>query len=104
MTIDSSKPFRDYLTEYQEEEKNEKIDEIVELLGVDKAKLVELLKANVTESNLNEYNRFNNLKDSVDKEKARDHFEAEEGGKLPPFKINIRTEQLLKEFVLNGSA
>lgn len=49
-----------------------------------------MLATEVTETNINEYGRFNELKDSVDKGKAKVFFEELEGQTLSPFKINQR--------------
>lgn len=54
----------------------------------------------ISETNLNEYGRFDKLKETVDREKAKMYFESLEGASLPPFKISIRIDTLLKEFIL----
>lgn len=100
--VDGERPFREYITEYQEQAKNSEIDAIVEILGVDKAKLRELMQTNVTEGNLNEYGRFNKLNATIDKEKAKAYFEEREGDTLPPFRVNIKAQALLKNFILRG--
>ena len=56
----------------------------------------------VTETNINDYGRFDALKDSVDKEMAKKYFEELEGGKIPPFKVNVKVYNLLKNFILSG--
>lgn len=100
--IDPSRTFRDYLTDYQAKAKDHEVDALVEVLGVDKAKLSALMATTVTETNINEYGRFDDLKATVDKEKARSYFEDLEGGKLPPFKVNIKSAQLLRDFIIQG--
>ena len=64
-------------------------------------KLKEILGTEVTETNINEYGRFNELKESVDKAKAKLFFEELEGIKIPTFKVNMRVHNLLKYFVIN---
>lgn len=100
--INTERSFREYITEYQEQAKNSEIDAIVKILGLDKTKLRELMQTNVTEGNLNEYDRFNKLKATVDKQKAKAYFEGQEGEALPPFRVNIKVDQLLKDFILRG--
>ncbi len=54
----------------------------------------------VNDKNLNDFGRFDALKDSVDKEKAKVYFEKQDGVTLPLFKLNIRIDQFLKQFIL----
>ncbi|MFJ5622944.1 type I restriction endonuclease subunit R [Peribacillus loiseleuriae] len=100
--MESGKTFRDYVTEYQFKAKNDQIQSISRILGVDEKKLRNLLAANVNEANINEFGRFDDLKASVDKVKAKEYFEKLENVKIPPFKINIRVHNLLQEFILKG--
>lgn len=100
--IDPSRTFRDYLADYQEIAKNQEVAALVDLFGLDGSKLVDLMNTSVTESNLNEYGRFDSLKGTVDQQKAKDYFDGLEGTQLPLFRINIKTANLLKEFILKG--
>ena len=67
---------------------------------MDKAKLITLMNTHVTEANLNEYGRFDELKATVDKQKAKAYFESLEGKTLPAFKVNIKAASLLQRFIL----
>ncbi|MFK4474781.1 hypothetical protein ABH897_004549 [Paenibacillus sp. RC73] len=58
--------------------------------------------ANVTKASINEFGRFDDLKASVDKAKAKDYFEKLEYAKIPIFKINIKVHNLLQKFILKG--
>lgn len=100
--VDPDRAFRDYITEYQSKAKTHEIDAVTAILGLDKSRLQALMNTRVTEANLNEYGRFDDLKETVDKEKARIYFEAIEGGTLPAFKINIKMSDLLKRFIIEG--
>lgn len=100
--MESGKTFRDYITEYQFKAKNDQIQSISRILGVDEKKLRNLLAANVNEANINAFGRFDDLKTSVDKVKAKEYFEKLENIKILPFKINIRVHNLLQEFILKG--
>ncbi len=99
---ESGKTFRDYITEYQFRAKNAQIERISRFLGVDDNKLRNLLAANVTEVSINEFGRFDDLKASVDKAKAKGYFEKLEKTTIPAFKVNIRIHSLLQEFILKG--
>lgn len=100
--IDADRTFRDYLVDYQAKVKNHEIDTLVALLGVDKAKLVALMNTHVTLININEYGRFDDLKATVDQQKAKTYFEGLEGKELPLFRVNIRTAKLLQDFIIQG--
>jgi type I restriction enzyme R subunit len=69
---------------------------------VDKTKLVALMNTHVTQANLNEFGRFDDLKASVDQQKAKAYFEGLEGNQLPLFRVNIRTAKLLQDFIIQG--
>lgn len=53
----------------------------------------------VNENNLNNFGRFDALKNTVDKAKAKVYFEKLDGVTIPPFKLNIRIDQFLKQFI-----
>jgi len=92
--------FRDYLTDYQAKAKDKEIGAIVENLGVDAEKLVALMNTNTTEANLNEYGRFDDLKETIEKAKAKAYFEALEGETIPQFRVNMKAATLLRRFIL----
>jgi type I restriction enzyme R subunit len=69
---------------------------------LDEKLLRELMKLRLTESNLNEFGRFDRLTASVDKAKARAYFEKQEGDTISAFATNNRIFKLLQEFVLTG--
>jgi len=101
-TMESGKTLRDYITEYQFKAKNDEIIRISQILGLDEAKLRNLMNSGVTDSNINEYGRFDELNDTVDKQKAKEYFEKLEGTTLPQSKINIRKYNLLQDFIIRG--
>lgn len=100
--IDPSRSFRDYLNDYDTAAKDKEIAAIVCALGVDKEKLLALMHTHVTEANLNEYGRFDDLKATVDKQKAKTYFESLAGAELPMSRVNIKAAKLLSDFILRG--
>ena len=56
----------------------------------------------VSESNLNNFGRFDALKETVDKIKAKAYFEAQEGMSISAFLLSIKIDKLLKEFIMRG--
>ncbi len=100
--IEDGKPFRDYITEYQFRAKNEQIRQLADALGIDISKLEILMNVGPTEANINEYGRFDDLKKTVDRDKAKAYFEAIAGTSVPEFRLSIKIEKLLKDFILSG--
>ncbi len=53
-------------------------------------------------ANLNEFGRFAELSNTVDKEKAKEYFEKVEKTKILPFKVKMKADNLLRDFILKG--
>ncbi len=102
--IDPSRTFRDYLTDYKIAAKDKEVAAIVTVLGLDAAKLIDLMSNHLTEANLNEYGRFDDLRSTIDQEKAKVYFDGLEGNSLPIFKVRIKAARLLSDFLLRGAA
>jgi type I restriction enzyme R subunit len=98
--LESGKTFREYITEYEFNAKNDQIKKISTLLGLDESKLRLLMTSGLTEANINEYGRFDELKSTVDKDKAKAYFEKLEGTTIPAFKVNIKVHNLLQKFII----
>ena len=101
--LQEAKSFRDYITEYQFKAKEDEIHAIATSFGLDESKLRHLISAHVNENNINEFARFDALLNTVDKTKAKQYFEQEDGKSIPPFKVNVKVAAFLKEFVLKNS-
>lgn len=98
--LESGKTFREYITAYEFNVKNDQIRDISTILGLDESKLRALMSSGLTSVNINEYGRFNELKDTVDKNKAKAYFEKLEGTTIPLFKVNIKIHNLLQKFII----
>ena len=98
--IDLRRTFGDYLTDYKTQAKNKEIASLVSYLGIDQAKLIALMNTHLTEANLNEYGRFDNLRATVEPQKAKAYFDGLEGQALPMLRVNIKAANLLKNFLL----
>ncbi|MEG0375012.1 MAG: HsdR family type I site-specific deoxyribonuclease, partial [Raoultibacter sp.] len=102
ITLEPEKTLRDYITQYQRTAKDDQLNALVAALGVDRELLVEFVNADITENNINEYGRFDKLCAGVDKSKARTFFETQEGSSVPPFKVSMKIDKLLRDFVMQG--
>lgn len=98
----NEKSFRDCITEYISNAKNDQIHKLSMALGLNETLLREAVTLKLNESNLNEFGRFDKIVETIDKTKAKLFFENKEGIKLLPPKVNIRINKYLKEFILQG--
>lgn len=100
--IVSGKTLRDYINEYLLKAKNDQIHRVSGYLGVDEDKLRAIMILKPNEGNLNEFGRYDELKETVDKKKAKDYFEKIEGVTIIPPKVNIKVDNFLRYFIING--
>lgn len=91
--------FRDYINSYKDSAENAQLNAVVNALGLNKELLIALMTDNVNDKNLNDFGRFDALKETVDKTKAKAYFEKQDGVAILPFKLNIRIDQFLKKFI-----
>ena len=96
------KTLREYIAEYIAQKQNDQIHKVAEVFGLDEKKLRAFMRANITEANINEFGRIDDLKATVDKAKAKAYFEAIEGTKLIPPKVPVKYDKLLREFIVSG--
>lgn len=99
---EGNKTLRDYITEYMTKAKDDQLHRLAVVLGLDEQKLRAFMALHITESNINEFGRFDDLKATVDKQKAKAYFEKLEGKPIIPPKIPMKTDKLLREFILKG--
>ena len=104
INIEEGKSFREYITEYQYYNKNKQIENIAEILGLDLSKLKNLMSLKVTEKNINEFGRFDELLSTVDKSKAKKFFEVKENKEISDFEVNLKLYAYLRKFILTEGA
>lgn len=98
----AGKTLRDYINEYLSKAKNDQIHQLSLALGIDEEKLRNIMSLKLNILNLNEFGRYEELKKTVDKVKAKEYFEKKEGTKIIPPKVNIKVDNLLRDFILKG--
>lgn len=99
---EEEKTLRDYITEYQYRAKNNQVHQFAAALGLDEEKLRNMINLKLTEEKINEFGRLDELKKTVDKEKAKAFFEEREKTKLIPPKVNMKTDRMLRTFIITG--
>ena len=102
VVVDEGKTLRDYITEYMTSAKNDQIHRFAEALGADEAMLRDFMQLRVTEANINEFGRFDKLKATVNRDSAKVFLETLEGAAIKPFQINMKVDQILRKFILEG--
>lgn len=102
VVVEDGKSLRDYITDYLYRAKNDQIHQFAETFGIDEDKLRNMMGLNLSENNINEFGRFDELKRTFDKVKAKAYFELAEGIKLIPPKVNMKMDNLLRDFILKG--
>ena len=103
VALEDGVTLRDYITRYIRKAKDAQLLKIADRLGVDLELLEEMASLDLTENNINEFGRFDRLKDSMDKAKAKAFFEEKTGASMPQFKVNMEAFKLLRKFILDGS-
>lgn len=100
VTPEAGKSFRQYISEYQSSAKQAQVSKLVSAIGVDEAKIKAMMNTSVTDTNMNEFGRFDALKATADKPKAKAYFEKTEGTSLSTFKVNMKIDKLLRDFII----
>lgn len=101
-TIEEGMTLRDCITEYMHNAKENQIHEFSVTFGLDEAKLNNMMQLSLSDTNLNEFGRFDELMKTVDFQRAKTYFEKIEGIKLNPPKVRIKTDKMLREFITYG--
>lgn len=99
--VENGKTLRDYITEYLSKAKDDQVHRISTVLGIDETMLRNIMSLKLNVNNINEFGRFDELKKTVDKSKAKEYFETVEGVKIIPPKVNVKVDNLLRKFILS---
>ena len=91
--LDPNLALSDYITTYKQKDANDKVLKIIKDLGLDGDLLRALLARKYTGENL-DLGRLNDLKETVDREKAKVYFNEER-----IFYLNIRIDEFLRELI-----
>jgi len=106
IAVEEGKTIRQYITEYQSNAENNQIEAITALLANGKndfsEKLNALMNTGITESNINDFGRFDALKACVDNTQAKTYFEQRDGKTISAFKLNMEVAKLLRAFIVKG--
>ena len=99
--LDKGKTIYDYIAEYQITELRKQIANLCEATGLNESQLINLMSSDVNEQNLNEFNRFENLKLTFNLQKTRTFLAKILGQPVPPFLVMPKADQILRRFILD---
>lgn len=98
--LEQGKTIYDYIAEYQDSELHKQIMTLCEATGLNSSQMTNIMRSDVNEQNLNEFNRFENLKLTLDLEKTREFLNRISGTTTPSFLIMPKADQILRDFIL----
>lgn len=99
--LEMGKTIYDYIAEYQIKELYKQIMILSEATGINASQLINIMSSDVNEQNLNEFNRFENLKLTLDGVKTREFLIKIEGKPMLPFLVAPKIDKILRMFILN---
>ena len=102
VTPEEGKTFRDYVTEYMAKAQDDRIHRFAIQFGLEEGLLRNMMSSRVTDGNINEFGRFDKLIKTADKQRAAEYFCAIAGKKIPPPKVSILLDKLLRDFLKRG--
>ena len=98
--LEVGKTLQDYIAQYQRNELRKQILILSEATDINSSALQNLIESDVNEQNLNEYNRFEDLKATINLAKARVFLSRLEGGEVPSRMILPKMDEILTMFIL----
>lgn len=98
---DPTKTLRDYITEYMVSDRTKRITDFANSFGLSVQDLLDFMKLDITESNIDDFGRFSALKEKVNREIAKVYIETKEGSAVSAFKLSMKIDSELRAFVLN---
>lgn len=102
-SVESNENFTQLLADYKERDKNDRVHEISVGLGLNEEQLREMINLHLNETNINEYNRFNELLETVDIGKAKDYLEKKFNqtySRIGDVKMDLN--RFLRDVIING--
>ena len=95
--LDPNLALSDYIANYKQKDANDKVEKVIQNLGLDGDLLRAMLARKYTRDNL-DLGRLNSLKATVNREKAKVYFNEER-----MIFLNKRIDEFLREFITGGA-
>ena len=98
---DPTKTLRDYIIEYMISDRTKRITDFSNSFGIPSQDLIDFMKLDITEANIDDFGRFSTLKEKVNREIAKGYIEKLEGEQISAFKLSMKIDSVLRTFVLS---
>lgn len=102
LRLEPGKTIQDYINQYQLKELYEQMKTLAEATGVNLSMLKNIMSAGVTEENLDDFNRFSDLRITADNTKTKAFLEKVIGKSVASPFVMSRWTKVLKDFILNA--
>ena len=93
--------FHDYITEYMEAAKKDEIHKVAELFGMNEELLREMKDLHLNKKNINEYGRFDKLKNTVNMENAKEYLEFLSGEEMDEIDVYDEMDSFLRYYIID---
>ena len=98
---DPTKTLRDYITEYMISDRTKHITEFAASFGVPSQDLIDFMKQDISETNIDDFGRFSALKEKVNRDIAKSYLEQKDGSQISAFKLSMKIDSVLRAFILS---
>ena len=98
---DPTKTLRDYITEYMVSDRTKRITEFAHFFGIPSQDLIDFMKQDISETNIDDFGRFSALKEKVNRDIAKAYLEQKEGSQISAFKLSMKIDSVLRTFILS---
>ena len=103
LVLDSTKTFKDYITDYKVRAHNDQVHKIAVGLGVNEEKLHMMINLHPNATTINEFGRYDDLISELDIDKARVFLEKKLGKTLEKAReVKLAADSFLRNVILNG--
>lgn len=102
LRLEPGKTIQDYINEYQLKELYEQMKTLAEATGVNLSMLKNIMTSGATEENLDDFNRFSDLRITIDNTKTKAFLEKISGKTVASPFVMARWSKVLKDFILDA--
>ena len=102
ISLQPNQTFQECLNKYAKDIKSDQIHNFSQILGYPEDRLRNIMRQAITSNNINDFGRFEKLSKTVDMERAKIYFEKQEEKSLQPYEVFIKSQNLLRQFILEN--
>lgn len=77
------------------------ITEFAASFGIPSQDLIDFMKQDISETNIDDFGRFSALKEKVNRDIAKSYLEQKEGTQISAFKLSMKIDSVLRAFILS---